>query len=458
VCGFRLQLRGALPHHSGIVFGEHAARRRVGSRVFVQLGILQYRVERRRQRAPGDPLACLVTTASSHVALSLEEPIADDRRGAEIKVEVLRREERPPRLDVVLPGHKTFHLDLPSALLQEIAQPDAALVAFEASGLAVDCDDESVLAIDPRSVPGRPAEELDRLLAAVYWHAEGRDILAPDALPLCSVVAREWHKARGRDRELSVAHALMAILLLDRVGAAGGDRTAREDLVPESRDRKVASLLSQTFQTTIMDGAALRDEHLHTSVDLALNVGRRAVRSRHVELLASAWLFYEESAQLRRRARRDDLWGRMRKIAPLIGGDMTAEDLERVRSMCAAIELRDLAEDRRGPAPNAEFLDVWQSGLPAVAAALRASLGEARGVNMMFSGAPIMSQLAAMLRSLPVRRDGKTVRLDRQQLAEMRRMLAAIRSRGWNLHLLEPLPRQLLERIEANSDKGQSPL
>lgn len=418
---------------------------------------LSVRVERRRQRAPGDPLACLVTTASSRVALSLEEPIADDRLGAEIKVEVLRREERPPRLDVVLPGHKTFHLDLPSALLQEIAQPDAALAAFEASGLAVECDDASVLAIDPRSVPGRPAEELDRLLAAVYWHAEGRDLLALDALPLCSVVAREWHKARGRDRELSVAHALMAILLFDRVGAAGGDRTAREDLVPELRDRDVASLLSRTFQKTINDAAALRDEHLHTSVDLALNVGRRAVRSRHVELLASAWLFYEESAQLRRRARRDDLWGRLRKIAPLIGGDMTAEDLERVRSMCAAIELRDLAEDRRGPAPNAEFPDVWHSGLPAVAAALRASLGEARGVNVLFSGAPITSQLAAMLRSLPLRRNGKTMRLDRRQLAEMRRMLDAIRSRGWNLHLLEPLPRPLLDRIEAKTDNRQSP-
>ena len=91
-----------------------------------------------------------------------------------------------------------------------------------------------------------------------------------------------------------------------------------------------------------------------------------------------------------------------------------------------------VATKRQGP--------IWASGLPAVAAALWASLGEARSVDLLCDGAPMLSRLATMARTLPRRQGGPTSKLDRRHVRELRELVDAIRSRGWNLWLLEPLP------------------
>lgn len=83
---------------------------------------------------------------------------------------------------------------------------------------------------------------------------------------------------------------------------------------------------------------------------------------------------------------------------------------------------------------------IWASGLPAVAAALWASLGEARSVELLCDGAPMLSRLATMARTLPKRRSGPTPKLDWRHVRELRELVDVIRSRGWNLWLLDPLP------------------
>ena len=124
----------------------------------------------------------------------------------------------------------------------------------------------------------------------------------------------------------------------------------------------------------------------------------------------------------------------------MLGGAMTAADVGRLRSMCLAIELRSLTEDRRDAEVSTIPVEIWDSGLSAVAAALRASLGEASGVDLLVAGAPMLSQLALTLRTLPTRRSGFTPSLDRRHLQEMGEIVDAIRTRGWNVWMLESLP------------------
>jgi len=406
-------------------------------RLGAELGV---RVELRRNTEPGQPVRYLVTTSSSRVALSYEGPADDSKIGKEIQVEVLRRVERPPHLEVAQPGYKTFRLDLPSIIVSEIARPDSAKDAFDAGGLAG--DEEAVLRnFDPLAIPKAAPEELDRILAAIFQRARSLDTTVVDLLPLCSLVAKAWKEARLRDRELSLAHALMAVLLFDRVASGGVDRAEPEERSAEMSGYDAVTTLARAFHLPASQASALRQEHLRLAVELTVDVGRRALRSRHVELLSHAWLFYEEpGTKMRRRTRRDDLWGRLRQIAPLLGQSMKAEDLGRLRNMCLAIELRSTSMEGGEPVATKRQGPIWASGLPAVAAALWASLGEARSVDLLCDGAPMLSRLATMARTLPRRQGGPTSKLDRRHVRELRELVDAIRSRGWNLWLLEPLP------------------
>src|SRR5690349_6847120 len=100
------------------------------------------------------------------------------------------------------------------------------------------------------------------------------NVIPQDDLPLYSRVAHAWKKARARDRELSLAHALMAVLLFDRVGSAGLDRAWPEEEVPEPQSREAVLTLSRAFRRRFDDAAALSEQHLQQAVDLAVNAGR----------------------------------------------------------------------------------------------------------------------------------------------------------------------------------------
>jgi len=406
-------------------------------RLGAELGV---RVELRRNTEPGQPARYLVSTSSSRVALSYEGPADDSKIGKEIQVEVLRRVERPPHLEVAQPGYKTFRLDLPSVIVREIARPDSAKDAFDAGGLTG--GEAAVLRlVDPLAIPKATPEELDRILAAIFQRANSIDTKAVDLLHLCSLVAKAWREAHLRDREMSLAHALMAILLFDRVASGGIDRAEPEEHFAEMSSHDGVMTLARAFAVPTHQALALRQEHLRLAVELTVDVGRRALRSRHVELLSHAWLFYEEpGTKMKRRTRRDDLWGRLRQMAPLLGQAMKAEDLGRLRNMCLAIELRSAAMESSEPVAAKKHGSIWASGLPAVAAALWASLGEARSVELLCDGAPMLSRLATMAATLPKRRSGPTPRLDWRHVRELRELVDVIRSRGWNLWLLDPLP------------------
>lgn len=413
-------------------------------REFRQLKIgalLSVQIAGRRAGGLGQKSAYVVTTATSNTALLLEEDVEEHPIGAEVKVEVMRREDRPARLSVIRPGRKKLRLDLPAGMIREIKVPGSAEVEFLASGLVSDCEDSSILQMDPRGIFGRSPEQLDQLLGSLYWQVREARTVVSKILPLCSAVASEWYRVRVRDRELSVAHALMAVLLFDRVGAAGADRTANNYQRNKSKDRDGLIVLSEVFDKTVQDAEKLRDLHARKAVELSLDLGRRAARSRHVELLANAWLFYrDDEIQIKRRARSGYLWGRLNRLCSQISDGMEEEVLTYIRSVCDGIELRSLSADEQALKAESRHGAVWRAGLPGIAAALRASLGEASGSDFLMAGAPVMNKLASLLRSIPARSGGMTEQLDESHLAWMPDTIESIRANRWILYLLEPLP------------------
>ncbi len=411
-----LDLKGEAPPYLSIV------RAQAVQREFAQLRLgapLSVRVEKRRDGVPEDPKRHLVRTSGSGMALLLEGQLDADGSGLagpEINVEVLRRTETPPRIDVVELGKKTFRLDLPQALLQEISQPGTLKARFDAVRDVMSTTKAGEASSERKALHSQPPPELDRKLVALYYRMS-KDGLIPEAEMIeFSRVGQAWKKTRQVEKELSLPHALMAIFVLDCVAFGGNVRwppqaTARSE-------REINLQLVRAFNCTVKRAEELREQHLQQAADLAQDVGRRAVRSWHLERLYREWLQEGKRGT-------NGLWLRLRQVAVVMGESMKADDLNLVRSLCRAIELRHT-----------------EAMLP-IAASLRAAIGEAQEMELLISGPSITGRLVALLQSLPERRRGPTPMLDLRHLKALHEVFQALLTLGWSIPLLEPIPRMM---------------
>jgi len=205
--------------------------------------------------------------------------------------------------------------------------------------------------------------------------------------------AEAWVKRNQHQREMNLAYALMAVLVLDRYGSRGNQEFARE----------------------------WRD----MARELVQNLGLRALRSSHVEVLSREWLGHTDN-----RTRTDSLWGRLRQLEGHLRNipdtPATLQTLRAIERFCRAVEVRHVREPV----------------LQLVADALLMALGRSPCTPRVLINDRhrIVRALMDIYKILPATRSNYIVDLRRSYLDELAGMLAFLSAQALEIILLDPLP------------------
>ncbi len=238
------------------VWDNEAKKLKVGQELFVQVVKQVETNDKNKQRY-------LVESLTTQAILDCE--IYDHQRlqlGAILPVEVLSHIKGSTELITVVPvGKKRKHLDLPTWMTEKLPDPGQRR---ELIGKYLRWrHSQQLISDDPRY-------RLERLLCHVFNNAYGTyGQTARNSAPERQLkVAKQWENENRYKPEINAAFAIMTILLLNK-----HEETKRE------------------------------------AYKLTQNLGQRALRSLHVEVLYQRWLSIEDNRQ-----RTDDLWQRLRQL------------------------------------------------------------------------------------------------------------------------------------------------
>jgi hypothetical protein len=240
---------------------------------------------------PGEPKTVLARAFGIDILLSLQMDGIQTRKGETIACEIVSVSgEKRPSVLVVASGRRRLVLDLPLWMLRgDRRTAHQRWLDWREQPIPVEL----------------PESELDRetALELQMWRAfrQLHPFTTPDAQ---AQAAMDW-VLHFNSREMSLPFALMAVLVLERAAA----RVRRGD-------------------------AASADAHSRVAAALVVDLGRRALRSRHAEVLSRSWLGNPAV-----RERHDSLWLRLNLLAASIPGPHTAETLRPLRQFCDAAEL-----------------------------------------------------------------------------------------------------------------------
>lgn len=357
-------------------------------------------ISRREDPAEG-PARFLVRSSASGVALDYAAedgpPLA---AGHALIAEVAyKRGGSRPVVSVTLAGSRMRRLDVPAWLVAGPGPAGAPRPEFQRF--------LGWVGERPEPVPPLPADwralspdDLARLLCVAWFH---RDCFPdPDyGVRLQTGAAAEWWRQNGSRREVDLHYALLCALLLHQNASRG-----------EEGLRALNPRLSEE------DARTLVGEWHRNAYGIVQNVGRRARRSLHVEVLSrwsrggpevgSAKLGYR-LAQLRR------------VMAPRLDSDA----VQQIRRFVRAVELH---EGRRSEMTAA-----------AVASALRRALGELDAGRALTRSADITARLASLYSGIPKLAAAPMLRLQRVQTGELKAMLDQITAQSVDIVLLAPL-------------------
>jgi hypothetical protein len=286
-----------------------------------------------------------------------------------LPVEVLSHIEDSLKLITVVPvGKKRKYLDLPSWMTRELPEPGQRR---ELIGKYLRWRRSQQLISDDPSYP------LERLLCHVFndaYGTYGQKAQNCDS-KLQLEVAKQWEKQNRYNPEINAVLAIMAILLLNK-----HEETKRE------------------------------------AYTLTQNVGRRALRSLHIEVLYQRWLSIKDNRQ-----RTDNLWQRLQQLdtdqhlyTPL---KETSPDA--IRQFCNAVEMT----------ADANLLPIAKS--------LSAALGELSSTAELTSHALITKKLIVLYLTLHPR--SRIEELQDYHINKLQEILKLIDQNGFDITLLEPL-------------------
>ncbi len=351
-----------------------------------------------REPGPDDLRSYLVTHLRSRIVLEYEHYGREEPTiGEELRAEVIRRQvgERPILVATRL-GQRRYTVDLPGWMTAADATVGEVRTGF-ARYLQWRPEPPRPFETDVSPQLGTLAgEDLARVLVQSYIHLESG---AEDPRP-GAAAAGEWLKRHLERPELKLHYALIATLLLYRLGRLDPGRLGRhlEHVAPED----VKHFAWQWRQSA---NSAVRE------------IGRRALRSRHLETLWNQWLG-DGAAH-----RKPGLWRRLPELQRALRPPMSLEDLRSVRRFCRAVDLRNDPE------------------LVPIANALRAAIGELRDIEALADKDSVVQQLIRLYRCMPPSRAGSDLFLTDSQAEVLQRLLGRIDSNRLDITLLSPVPR-----------------
>lgn len=241
-------------------------------------------------------------------------------------------------------------------------------------------------------------DDLEQLLWLAYFQPESpNDFSIKDKV----AIANAWFEAFDKQAQLEVfvPSAIVAILLMH-------DLAAKPDLQNQ---------LSSEPQT--QQALTNAKELSRKARYLFHNLGRRAIRSRHIEILQRMWLFDQDT-----RNRDFGLWKRLADLTNKLSSNLGAEDLQLIRQFAKAVRFRD------------------QVDLLPIASALSAAIGELDNLEDI-SDTPdlISSQLIEICRTLPETNSSYSPLLGTSQISSLKQILDLIRKQGILLTYLDPI-------------------
>ncbi len=353
------------------------------------------KVLKRRLPADGNRSPVFVESYHTKVVLTCDPYGESLTENADVLMEVIQRNVEPQRLIIVAPrGRKPLELDLPQWMTGCV--PEAGQRRDELSKyLRWSSERPEIKQFDKIKLGEADDEIINKLLC--YAYSDGHPP-TPEALMFKISVAEQWATRNRRAREVFVPYAIMAILLLDKFGSEVMAAPMR--LLPQNNPVNLKSWAS--------------DWRSQAST-LTQQLGARALRSSHVEVLSRKWLLNESSRELAA-----DLWGRLRVIESYLGKGINTQSIREIRQFCKAVELRN------------------QEGLLPISQGLFASLGEVSDMTSLLAFAEQMRELVEIFRTLPT---SKTrIWLKQAHKERLRKVLRSINRDALDLTVLDPIP------------------
>jgi hypothetical protein len=307
-------------------------------------------VSMRSEACAPNSVRWLAIASGVRVLLECEVPEACNVEiGSAVRLEVSHRMlGRPASLNAVLLGSKRYALDLPLWMtnLTRGEPPEH----FRRHML---WSEEEMVA----GVLDDPAENLDRKIIYVWRRESGGQYSAPRANEEYAL-ARAWMRQSLDRPEMDPALAIMVILILYRNGHLTPQVLAAETGGREYWSRRLYECRRE----------ALR---------LLRHVGRRALRSAHVEVLSAGWLCSSGPF------RTDDLARQLDRLRTVVAPTVDQRHMRLIRQFCRAAELRSSPD------------------LATIAVALRAAIGDEIDEERLLRDAVVTTELIAFASALP---------------------------------------------------------
>ena len=301
----------------------------------------------------------------------------------------------PPTVTVVPIGQKWLTLDLPNWLTNpELLETGVDVGAKTTTRPITQISREQLSQLDD--------DTLDELLRSAYAALRTEEIAF---LVVLLDITKEWIERNKPATELVASHGLMAILILSECANLAEKNPSSFFPEIDPRDVKLMAIGWRNKAT-----------------DLMRSLGRRALRSMHVEILANSWLLNPYY-----RNYRDELWGRLQGLQPFLpkagrfankDDALALEDLNTIRQFSYAVKLRH------------------KESLFAIATALLATIGEPSEPLNQYDEAHVTRRMVQIYRAFP--RAALNLWLPSALLSELRLLVDYIQVNDRDIRLLRP--------------------
>ena len=280
-----------------------------------------------------------------------------------LPLEVVERElGARPVLRAVPIGTKRQQLDLPRWMLETNTRehnmsPSVRKRAVWINEHLIQRADFNPLFASPDTLRNRSIDEIERLLTYAWMLFDDPYSNLP---PFGMIVelCKTWIRHANNKDEIDLAPSLMAVVMLHTI--ANKDTEA----VRVAFGPRLHSLQTNWRQSAV--------KHLQ-------QLGRRGLRSLHVELLETDWLLHSQK-------RRSGLYQRLQEIHSLLHNDLSPTETRLIRQFAFAVELRD---------PGSE--------LRRIARGLQAALGEPIDIFREMPNEAVLHRLFKITRMWPMR-------------------------------------------------------
>lgn len=293
----------------------------------------------------------------------------------------------PYRVTVAPIGQRHQTLDLPAWMLKQLETEEYDRRQEFINYLR--WREEKGLLAEP-SLPLRQISntQLNQLLCQRYENQKGNRGNSQFTID----IALEWKRRNQNESEMDLAYAVMVILLLENIGYDNKNQSWR---------------------------AKARE--------LAQNLGGRALRSGHIEILYRKWLSNPQN-----RNYTSPLWRRLTQVIASIKNPLTQENILAIKQLRRSLGLRIISERSR--------YDLKE--IQEITDALSASIGLLSG-NRSWRGDEntllLMRYLVEIHRSLPFTESSEAPLLEQIHIDKLERILRDINQHGLDITLLDNL-------------------